>query len=96
LDLPLKVHSHWPKCVPACERRDSTRSAQEVAIAEDALQSIEIVSDKRPVWVASEDGLDFDLKIPLGQAEHSTYFYLRALQRNGGIIYASPVFITVK
>jgi Protein of unknown function (DUF3604) len=64
--------------------------------AEDALQSIEIVSDKKPVWVASEDELDFDLKVPLGHADHSTYFYLRALQRNGGIVYASPVFIVMK
>ena len=64
--------------------------------AEDALQSIEIVSEKEPVWIASEDNLDWDTKIPLGHADHSTYFYLRALQRNGGIIYASPVFVTVK
>jgi hypothetical protein len=64
--------------------------------AEDALQSIEIVSDKKPVWVASENEPDFDVKIPLGRADHSTYFYLRALQRNGGIIYASPVFIAIK
>jgi hypothetical protein len=77
-------------------QKGSPLTARVKMSAEDALQSIEIVSDKRPVWVASEDGLDFDLKIPLGQAEHSTYFYLRALQRNGGIIYASPVFITVK
>lgn len=64
--------------------------------AEDALQSIEIVSDKKPVWIASENEEDFDVKIPLGPADHSTYFYLRALQRNGGIIYASPVFVTLK
>ena len=64
--------------------------------AEDALQSIEIVSEKEPVWIASEDNLDLNTKVPLGHADHSTYFYLRALQRNGGIIYASPVFVTVK
>ena len=64
--------------------------------AEDALQSIEIVSEKKSVWIASKDDLDFDIKVPLGQADHSTYFYLRALQRNGGIIYASPVFVTVR
>jgi hypothetical protein len=64
--------------------------------AEDALQSIEIVSEKEPMWVASEDNLDMDTKAPLGRADHSTHFYLRALQRNGGIIYASPVFVTVK
>jgi hypothetical protein len=64
--------------------------------AEDALQSIAIVSEKEPVWVGSEGQLDFDIAVPLGKAEHSTYFYLRALQRNGGIIYASPVFIKVQ
>ena len=71
-------------------------TAQIKMSAEDALQSIEIVSEKKPVWVASKDQLDFDIKVPLGKAEHSTYFYLRALQRNGGIIYASPVFVSVK
>ncbi len=35
------------------------------------------------------------LQIPLGPAERSTHFYLRALQRDGGIIYASPVFVQV-
>lgn len=70
-------------------------TAQIKMSAEDALQSIEIVSDKKSVWDASEDHLDFDIVVPLGVADHSTYFYLRALQRNGGIIYASPVFVTV-
>jgi hypothetical protein len=30
------------------------------------------------------------------QGSCASYFYLRALQRNGGIIYASPVFIAMK
>jgi hypothetical protein len=42
--------------------------------AEDALQSIEIVSGKKPVWIALENEPDFDVKIPLGNADHSTYF----------------------
>jgi len=63
--------------------------------AEDALQSIEIVSEKRTVWIGSSDELDFEKVIELGAAEKNTHFYLRALQRNGGIIYASPVFVTV-
>jgi hypothetical protein len=54
-------------------------------IAEDALQSIEIVFDKGPVWASSQDDLDFDLDLPLGRAERSTYFYVRALQRNGAV-----------
>ncbi|MHC4123239.1 MAG: DUF3604 domain-containing protein [Planctomycetota bacterium] len=64
--------------------------------AEDALQSIEIISEKKTVWVGSIDKLDFDIEVDLGKAENSTYFYLRALQRNGGIIYASPVFVGVE
>ena len=64
---------------------------------EDALQSMEIVSERAPVWTGTQqDALDFDVRIPLPHASHSTYFYLRALQRDGGIIYASPVFIAVK
>jgi hypothetical protein len=63
---------------------------------EDTLKSMEIVSEGKPVWTGTQDALDFDLKIALPVASHSTYFYVRALQRNGGIIYASPVFVTVE
>jgi hypothetical protein len=34
--------------------------------------------------------------VPLGEAARSTHFYLRALQRDGGIVYASPVFVDVE
>lgn len=64
--------------------------------AEDALQSVEIISDGETVWISSFQELDVDIQIPLGTAEHSTHFYVRALQRNGGIIYASPVFVTIR
>ncbi|MHC4122034.1 MAG: DUF3604 domain-containing protein [Planctomycetota bacterium] len=64
--------------------------------AEDALQSIEIISEKKTVWIDSIDEIDFDIEVDLGQAENNTYFYLRALQRNGGIIYASPIFVEVE
>jgi hypothetical protein len=64
--------------------------------AEDALQTVELVSGGEVIWQASYSELDIDVEIPLGTAEYSTYIYLRALQRNGGIIYASPVYITVK
>ncbi len=77
-------------------RRGDSLVARIKMSSEDALQSIEIVSDKGPVWASSQDDLDFDLEVPLGRAERSTYFYLRALQRNGAILYASPVFIEVK
>ena len=64
--------------------------------AEDALQSVEIVSDGASVWISLFSELDIDVDVPLGRAEHSTYFYLRALQRDGGIIYASPIFVSVR
>ena len=63
--------------------------------AEDALQTVEIVSEGQVVWQQSFVEPDVEIDIPLGVAEASTHFYLRALQRNGGIIYASPVFVLV-
>lgn len=62
--------------------------------AETPLQSIEIVSQGATVWSGSSVERDVDLEIPLGRAEGSAYFYLRALERGGGLIYASPVFVT--
>ena len=65
--------------------------------AEDALQSLEIVCDGECAWQRSYAELDIDQEIALGPlpaGEH--YVYLRALQRNGGLIYASPVFVTVE
>lgn len=61
--------------------------------AQDALQTIEIVSESRCVWQAGSAAPDVDWHVPLGPAERDTHFYLRALQRDGGLIYASPVFI---
>ena len=64
--------------------------------AEDALQVVELVSQGKVVWQGSFAEPDVELDVPLGRAASSTHFYLRALQRNGGIIYASPVFVTVE
>jgi hypothetical protein len=64
--------------------------------ADDALQLIEIVSDGQAVWSGSCDELDMDVQVSLGKAGKDTHYYLRALQRNGGIIYASPVFVSIK
>jgi len=64
--------------------------------AEDALQAVELVSDGRAVWRASSAHPDVAVDVPLGEAARSTHFYLRALQRNGGIVYASPVFVDVE
>ena len=61
--------------------------------AEDALQTVELVSEGTVVWQNSFSQKDVEIDVPLGQLRRSTHYYLRALQRDGGIIYASPVFI---
>ena len=63
--------------------------------AEAPLQTAEVISEGRVVWQRASDSLDVDWEIPLGEAARSTHFYLRALVRSGGILYASPVFVTV-
>ena len=63
--------------------------------AEDALQTVDLVSEGEVLWQRGFDELDIDVDVPLGEATTSTHIYLRALQRDGGIIYASPVFIEV-
>lgn len=59
---------------------------------EDTLQSLELISGGEVVWKQPVNELDFELEIDLGAAEKSGYVYLRGLQRNGGLFYASPVF----
>ena len=71
-------------------------TANIVLSVEDALRTLEIVSGGRTVWRSSFDELDIDVDVPLGRAEQNRYFYLRGLLRNGGILYASPVFVAVK
>ena len=61
--------------------------------AEDALQTVELVSQGAVVWQSSFSERDVEIDVPLGQLRRSTHYYLRALQRDGGMIYASPVFI---
>ena len=63
--------------------------------AEDALQTVELVSEGEIIWRSGYDELDIDVDVPLGEATASTHVYLRALQRDGGIIYASPIFVEV-
>ena len=63
--------------------------------AEDALRSVEIISEGASVWGSSFARSDVDVSVPLGAAEHSSHYYVRALQRDGGMLYASPVFVTV-
>lgn len=61
--------------------------------AEDALWLMEIISEGRTVWQGRSTELDVRQEIDLGVADRETHFYFRALQRDGAIIYASPVFI---
>ncbi len=77
-------------------RQGEPLSARAKISAEDGLQSLEVVSEKAVCWSGSVDALDCDLKIDLGTAARTTHFYLRGLLRNGGIFYASPVFVTVR
>jgi hypothetical protein len=66
--------------------------------AEAPLDVLDIVTeDGRAIAVDIPDGsLDIETDINLGDVGASTYFYLRARQINGALIYASPVFITVE
>jgi hypothetical protein len=64
--------------------------------AEAPLQVMEIISEGETVWTASSADLDIEREVRLGPVEASTHFYFRALQRDGGVIYASPVFVDVK
>ena len=62
--------------------------------AEDALQVIEIVSGGNVVWRTSSASPDVDETISLGQLEETCHFYVRLVQRDGGIAIGSPVFLT--
>lgn len=62
--------------------------------AEDILLTIEIITNGDVIWRARSDSLDVKYHINLGILNKPAYFYLRAMQRDGGIIYASPVFIS--
>lgn len=61
--------------------------------AEDALRTIEIVSEGEVVWGDTAAEPDIERTVPLGTVSRPTHFYLRALEHKGGIIYASPVFV---
>jgi hypothetical protein len=77
-------------------KRGATIEARIRISGEDEMQSIEIVSESHTVWQGSSRELDLDITVPLGKAGKGTYFYLRARQRNGGLIYASPVFVSLE
>jgi len=44
----------------------------------------------------SNESLDIDTEIDLGMVKEDTFFYLRARQKNGALIYASPIFVSVQ
>jgi hypothetical protein len=62
---------------------------------ESPLRLIELVSEGTVLWRDKRVALDVDESVALDHAASSTHIYLRALTRDGGVIYASPVFIDV-
>ena len=44
----------------------------------------------------SNESLDIDTEIDLGTVKEETFFYLRARQNDGALIYASPIFVSVQ
>ncbi|MBO9606768.1 MAG: hypothetical protein J7639_12495 [Paenibacillaceae bacterium] len=67
--------------------------AQLSIMAEAPLQTVDIVSEGQTVWSSSFSGTTVDVRVPLGKADRSTHYYMRALQRDGGFMYASPIFV---
>ena len=63
--------------------------------AEDSLASVEIVSEGETCWISSFVEEDIGVTVELGNADTNTHFYLRALERKGGLMYSSPVFVRV-
>jgi hypothetical protein len=61
------------------------------------LDVLEIVTeDDRCICVGSlGDSLDIETQVDLGMVDKNTFFYLRARQTDGALIYASPIFVTV-
>ena len=78
--------------------RGTPLDARIVLSAEAPLDVLEVVTNGgRVAWRAPvPDGrLDLELEAGLGVAEHDAYYYLRARQIDGALIYGSPVFVRV-
>ena len=63
--------------------------------AEDFFRSIEVVSKDGVIWSGTRNSLSFEKSID-AVFEESGYYYVRAVLRNGGIIYISPVFVDLR
>jgi hypothetical protein len=53
------------------------------------------IADRAIPFDRLNGSLDIETEIDLGMVEKSTFFYLRARQTDGALIYASPIFVTV-
>jgi hypothetical protein len=63
---------------------------------EDSLWSMEIISNGGQVmWRDRTSKMDYEnvIKLDIDKNRKNQYFYFRAMQKNGALIYASPVFI---
>ena len=80
------------------ELREPRRLTARIKMSVEApLDVLDVVTeDGRAVSVdVSDELLDIETQLDLGRVEESTFFYLRARQRDGALIYASPIFVTV-
>jgi hypothetical protein len=64
--------------------------------AEAPFQTVELVSERQTLWQQSFSATEIDTSVAVPPPAADTHVYLRALLRNGGMLYASPVFIDVK
>ena len=72
---------------------DTPLTARIKISADDVLQVIELVTQDGVLWQKASTPRDIDVEVELGPAQEHRYVYLRALQRDGALIYASPVFL---
>ena len=69
-------------------------SARVQIYAEKRLDVAELVTvQDATLPLTLSDSLDMDTQIDLGFVERNTFFYLRARQIDGALIYASPIFV---
>jgi hypothetical protein len=66
--------------------------------SEAPLDVLDIVTeDDRAISInVSGNSLDIETQVDLGHVDGETYFYLRARQTDGALIYASPIFVSIR